>query len=116
MLETAELTSDPVDPWPTTIIGPLRDEDALICIRGRCAGERVDRKSREVKADPSRFVPVVPDGNLTSDNALVALESMVSFDEDGTARRLHKGQWCARTDPFVTLHPAMFAAPLLEED
>ncbi len=78
-------------------------------------GERFARKSAQVKADPSRFVDVAPAG-LDRKHALVALETLIQFADDGTARRLHKGQWCARTDPFVQLHPTMFQMPLLEED
>jgi hypothetical protein len=41
---------------------------------------------------------------------------LTTFDEGGASRTLHKGQWVRRDDPFVALHPTMFALPRLEED
>jgi hypothetical protein len=114
-IETADLKPAPADPMPTRIVKAIPDRSAVVCIRGRQAGERAHRNADVVKRSPGDWVPVIPDPNLERRDALVALETIIETREEGT-RTLHKGQWCRRDDPFVLMHPTMFALPQLEED
>ncbi len=66
-IETADLEPAPSLPpeLRTRIVQPLRDQDALVCIAGSAAGQRVHRRSKAAKARPDLYVPVVTDPALT---------------------------------------------------
>jgi hypothetical protein len=100
---------------PTEIAKPLRDEDALVCIAGAAAGERVHRHSLAAETRPELYQAIVPPGLARAD-ALVAKETMRMLGEEGKPiRTLYAGQWCDRHDEFVRLHPQMFVMPYIEE-
>ena len=97
---------------PTEIVRPIPDEEAVVCIVGSHAGERAHRFSPAVESEPSRYVPVIPEGDLERADALLALETMTMIGDDGKPlRTLHKGQWARRDDPLVELHPHHFTLP-----
>ena len=93
----------------TRIAPPLRDEDAVVpCGRviGVPEGKRIAKTDPAVLAQPDAFVAVAADG-LTRDNSYVALATMTNTTDAGT-RTIWHGQWVAKDDPFVTMHPHQF--------
>lgn len=102
-------------PTPNPLPAPaprLRDADAVVAISG--GGERVDRRSREVKAHPEHYVPVIPAGLKRAD-ALVALAPMSRIGADGKLERaLYEGQWTSKDDLFVAINPHQFQLPYPE--
>ena len=99
---------------------PLRDEDAMVCVRpisgalalsqkGITPGEKVPKDAPAVKKNPDCFVPVVPEG-LSRDNAVVAKYTITAGDQV----IVYKGQWIDRNHFEVERHPARFELPGLE--
>lgn len=66
---------------------PLRDEDAMVGTVGTAAGQRVHKHSLAVEQSPERFVPDVSEANLERADALLALETMVIYGDDGKPLR-----------------------------
>jgi excisionase family DNA binding protein len=99
---------------------PLRDEDAMVCIRplsgalalaqkGIAPGEKVAKDSPAVKKNPDAFVDVVPLG-LSRENAVVSKHTITAGDQV----IVYKGQWIDRHHYEVERHPARFELPGLE--
>jgi hypothetical protein len=99
---------------------PLRDEDAVVCIRpvsgalalaqkGIAPGEKVPKDSSAVTKNPDAFVPVVPEG-LSRDDAVVAKYTITAGDQVV----VYAGQWIDRHHFEVERHPARFEPPGLE--
>jgi hypothetical protein len=99
---------------------PLRDEDAVVCIRpisgalalgqkGIAPGEKVPKDSPAVKKNPDCFVSVVPPG-LSRDDAVVAKYTITAGDQVV----VYAGQWIDRHHFEVERHPSRFELPGLE--
>jgi hypothetical protein len=103
---------------PTVQIVPtLRDEDAVVpCSRviGVPEGKKLANDDAAVRMQRDDFVPVVGPG-LTRENSHVALATMTASLPDGTTRTVYQGQWVAKDDPFVQLHPHQFGLLLSEQ-
>lgn len=109
--QDAEADLPPPAPPQTRVEQRIPDEDALVNIHN---GQRAHKKSDAAKARPENYVPVVPAG-LSRKNALLATATMSEVGLDGSpSRTVYAGQWVARDDPFVTLHPESFELPPLE--
>jgi hypothetical protein len=99
---------------------PLRDEDALVCIRpvlGALSnrgekiapGVKVPKDHPAAQRQPDAFVPVVPPG-LSRDDAVVAKYTITAGDQVV----VHAGQWLDRRHFEVERHPSRFELPGLE--
>jgi hypothetical protein len=87
---------------------PLTDDQVLL---QKETGERVDKRSPRVKANPSAFVPVNPD-NLAIEEAVVAKQVIRNIGEDmEPTLEIAPGQWVRRSDPVVAEHPHIWAMP-----
>lgn len=110
----------PPPPTPRTVVAkPIRDRDALVKIRGRDIGARVHRNSEAAKTDPDGYVPVIPANvkGIERRDALVALANLSECGDEGkVTRTVYAGQWVARTDRLVEIHPTMFKSPTLTEE
>jgi hypothetical protein len=94
----------------TKIAPALRDEDAVVpcsLVIGVPEGKRMAKDDPAVKEQRDAFVPVVGDG-LTRENSVVALTTMKHTGSDGTTRTVWQGQWVAKDDALVSLHPHSF--------
>jgi hypothetical protein len=107
----------PVEPSRTRIAREVRDEDAVVYVRGIMAGTRVHRKSKAAStAPPGTTVPVMPDPTLDRRDALVATETLRIVGENGkTARVLYAGQLVQRDDELVQIHPHSFVLPQIQD-
>jgi hypothetical protein len=99
---------------------PLRDEDAMVCIRpisgalalsqkGIAPGEKVPKDAEVVRKNPDCFVPVVPEG-LSRADAVVARYTITVGDQVV----IHQGQWIRKNHFEAERHPARFELPGLE--
>ena len=94
----------------TKIPPPLRDEDAVVpCTQviGVPEGKRIAKTDPAVVERPDAFVAVAGEGR-TRENSYVALATMTNTPADGDSRTIWQGQWVAKDDPFVSLHPHQF--------
>jgi hypothetical protein len=91
----------------------IADEDAFVHIH---SAERVHKDSEAARRS-GRFVPVVPPELEGRDRSeiVIATAPMSLADEDGkVVRQVFKGQWVARGDALVALHPSKFEVPTIE--
>lgn len=99
---------------------PLRDEDAVVCIRpiagalalnqkGIAPGVKVPKDDPVVQKNPDCFVDVVSEG-LDRTNAVVAKYTITA----GDVVVVYQGQWIRNDHYEVTRHPARFEWPGLE--
>jgi hypothetical protein len=97
---------------------PLRDDDALLCLRSLFGvanvGQKVDRRNREVakaaRENPGSFVPVC--NGVARADAVVATERMKSLNADGSVEyEIVPGLWYPRDHLAVLLSPSLFKLP-----
>jgi len=103
-----------VEPPPLVeLVAPLADEDAVVVcgpVLGVPEGKQMRKDDPIVKEQPDAFVDVVGEGR-TRENSVVALSTIRQGAGDGSTRVVFAGQWIAKDDPLVDLHPLQFALP-----
>jgi hypothetical protein len=109
--ENRSIVRTPVPEEVTTqLVPPLRDEDAVVPCRlviGVPEGKKMPKDDPAVEQQPDAFVPVAAPG-LTREDSYAALATLTHTEGNGAKRNVWKGQWVAKDDPLVRLHPHQF--------